>query len=219
MIIGLVGFKGSGKDTFARTLIEEYGYRKDSFAAPLKDAVAAVFGWDRDMVEGATSESRKWREQKDEFWSKALGRDVTPRQVLQEMGTEVFRDSFDSNIWVDSFRARNEGQDNIVVTDVRFKNEMDTIKALGGKLFRIKRGEDPEWMDFLVNEVEKMGAINFVDQIKYSGYEGLPHASEWAWIEGNELISLTVNNSGTLDQLKDFVRGIAEASVVMHADG
>lgn len=209
MIIGLVGFKGSGKDTFAKTLRDEYGFKRDSFAAPLKDAVSAIFGWHRDMVEGGDAISRKWREEKDHYWSEALGRVVTPRSILQEVGTEVFRDNFDSNIWVKSFMARNYGQSNIVVTDVRFVNEMETIKALGGKLLRVKRGPDPLWLNTLVNEVEiKSHKLDFISQIQSLELQDLPHASEWAWVEGNKLIDDIISNDGTLVELKAYARGM-----------
>ena len=56
MIIGLVGFIGSGKDTVASRFIS-YGCVKDSFAAPLKDACAAIFGWPRELLEGDTVDS------------------------------------------------------------------------------------------------------------------------------------------------------------------
>jgi hypothetical protein len=62
-IIGICGPIGSGKDTIADILIKERGYIKLSFASALKDAVSAIFGWDRNMLEGADSESRLWREQ------------------------------------------------------------------------------------------------------------------------------------------------------------
>ena len=65
MIIGIVGLIGSGKDTMADYLVNVHGFRRDSFAATLKDAVSAVFGWDRDMLEGRSRSSRAWREQPD----------------------------------------------------------------------------------------------------------------------------------------------------------
>jgi cytidylate kinase len=51
MIIGVCGLIGAGKDTIADYLVNVHGFRRDSFAASLKDAVAAIFGWDRDMIE------------------------------------------------------------------------------------------------------------------------------------------------------------------------
>ena len=59
-IIGICGFIGSGKDTAADYLVNFHGFRRDSFAATLKDAVGAVFGWDRELLEGRTKEARAW---------------------------------------------------------------------------------------------------------------------------------------------------------------
>lgn len=64
MIIGVTGLIGSGKDTIADYLTTHKGFKRLSFAASLKDAVAAVFGWDRELLEGSTKTSREWREQK-----------------------------------------------------------------------------------------------------------------------------------------------------------
>ena len=69
MIVGIVGFIGSGKDTAAEYLENEHNFKKESFAASLKDAVSNVFGWDRDLVEGQTEKSREWRNQVDEWWA------------------------------------------------------------------------------------------------------------------------------------------------------
>ena len=69
MIIGIAGFQGSGKDTIADYLQNIYGFKRDSFASTLKDAVAAVFGWNRELLEGRTTESRQWRETVDPWWA------------------------------------------------------------------------------------------------------------------------------------------------------
>ncbi len=53
-IIGIVGFKGAGKDTAGNFFEQNHGFDPDSFAAPLKDAVAAIFGWPRHLLEGDT---------------------------------------------------------------------------------------------------------------------------------------------------------------------
>jgi len=102
MIIGLVGFIGSGKDTVASRFIS-YGCIKDSFAAPLKDACAAIFGWPRALLEGDTVESREFRETPDMFWARKLGIDnFTPRLALQLVGTDVLRNHFHQDIWLSS---------------------------------------------------------------------------------------------------------------------
>ena len=57
MIIGLVGWIGSGKNTVADILATQHEYKRDSFAAPLKDAVSNIFNWPRDILEGDTAVS------------------------------------------------------------------------------------------------------------------------------------------------------------------
>ena len=70
-IIGLVGFADSGKGTASRILIEQ-GWQPIAFADALKDALTAVFGWSRHLLEGDTVESRKWRETVDPWWAAKL---------------------------------------------------------------------------------------------------------------------------------------------------
>lgn len=73
MIVGLVGFIGSGKGTVADIMTTEHGFSKESFAGGVKDAASVIFGWDRKLLEGDTEESRAWRETPDEYWSEKLG--------------------------------------------------------------------------------------------------------------------------------------------------
>ena len=102
MLIGITGFIGSGKDTVANMFVER-GCSHDSFASPVKDVCASIFGWPRDMLEGDTVESRDFREIPDMFWTKKLGvPNFTPRLALQLMGTEVMRNHFAPDIWINS---------------------------------------------------------------------------------------------------------------------
>ena len=100
MIIGICGLIGSGKGTVADILVENHNFQKLSFADKLKDGVASVFDWDRDMLEGDTDRSRIWREKEDEFWSNETGMSVTPRLILQLFGTDCMRNGFYDGIWV-----------------------------------------------------------------------------------------------------------------------
>ena len=147
MIIGICGLIGSGKGTVADTLVEKHNFKKISFADKLKDGVASVFGWDRDMLEGKTAESREWRETQDDFWTKETGRTITPRLVLQEFGTECMRNGFSDNIWVSLVKQEilNNPTINFVIPDVRFKNEVEMVKKLNGQVWVVKRGADPVW--------------------------------------------------------------------------
>ena len=110
MIIGICGLIGSGKDTIADYLVNDHNFVKLSFADKLKDSVAEMFDWDRNLLDGKTDESRAWREQLDPFWSKEMGRDITPRFVLQVFGTECMRDGFYDGVWGKSCQKENHRQ-------------------------------------------------------------------------------------------------------------
>lgn len=140
---------GSGKDTAADYLVNFHGFRRDSFARTLKDATAAIFGWDRDLLEGRTRASREWREQVDQWWAQRLSLPhLTPRWVLQHLGTEVLRMHLHDEIWISSLEnVLRNSRDDVVITDCRFPNEADAIRAAGGRVIRIRRGPDPIWFE------------------------------------------------------------------------
>jgi hypothetical protein len=209
MIIGFVGFIGSGKDTAADYLVNFHGYRRDSFANTLKDAVACVFGWDRVLLEGRTKEAREWREQPDVWWSDRLGRHITPRLMLQLWGTEVCRNGFHDDIWIASLENKmRKTTDNIVISDVRFPNEIKAIHSAGGIVVRIKRGDDPEWYDAAASF--NKGPIGNVSwSISKSYLEKLNiHASETAWVGG--AIDHIVHNDTTIDALFAQIKNLVE---------
>ena len=121
MIVGITGLIGSGKDTAANYLITHHQFKKESFANSLKDAIAHIFGWDRELLEGQTKHSREWREQTDKWWSDRLGMEITPRWVLQYWGTEVCRKGFSDEIWIASVENKlRKTEDDVVISDVRF---------------------------------------------------------------------------------------------------
>lgn len=141
MILGLCGAAGSGKDTIANYLVSHYGFQKLAFASSLKDSIASIFNWDRELLEGSTEKSRLWRETVDEWWATKLDiPHLTPRWVLQQVGTDVMRNHFHSNIWITSLEHKliNAGTD-IVVTDIRFENELQIILDHGGHILHISR--------------------------------------------------------------------------------
>jgi hypothetical protein len=195
MIIGICGFIGSGKDTVADFLVNFHEFRRESFASTLKDSVAAVFGWDRTLLEGRTAEAREWREQVDPWWADRLDMPtLTPRWVLQYWGTEVARKSFHDDIWIASLENKlRNSKDNIVISDCRFPNEIQAIKKAGGQIVWVQRGALPEWYDDAVsaNQGHNIG-INNMKLRKI-------HASEWAWL-GNEFDHI-IDNNGTIDEL------------------
>lgn len=195
MIIGICGFIGSSKDTVANYLVEEHNYQRDSFAGALKDAVASVFGWDRQLLEGATSEAREWREQVDTWWAERLNMpELTPRWVLQYWGTEVCRQGFHDDIWIASLEHRLLQQDtDIVISDVRFPNEVEVIKKAGGKVWWVQRGSLPDWYP------QGMLASNgYTDAVKQLEEQNV-HISEWAWLQ--TVFDLVLNNNSTVNHL------------------
>jgi hypothetical protein len=212
MIVGFVGFIGSGKDTAADYLVNFHGYRRDSFANTLKDAVACVFGWDRTLLEGRTKEAREWREQVDPWWAERLNMpDLTPRLMLQLWGTEVCRTGFHDDIWIASLENKmRKTTDNIVISDVRFPNEIKAIHNAGGIVVRIKRGDDPEWYDAAVS-VNAGPNGNSTWSLSRVKLEKLKiHASETAWVGGD--IDHTVYNDTTIDALFDQIKNLIQPS-------
>ena len=205
MIIGICGFIGSGKDTVANMFVER-GCTHDSFAAPLKDVCSSIFGWDRSMLEGDTIESRDFREMPDMFWSKKLGvPNFTPRLALQLLGTEVLRNHFDQDIWLNSleYRIRKQTANSpcVVVSDARFRNELNLIKKMEGKLIWVQRGELPEWY-----ETAKTAYSNVVSRkIMETTYKEV-HESEWNW--AGFPVDYIIDNNGTLEDLEKQVQNI-----------
>jgi len=197
MIIGICGFIGSGKDTAANYLVGWHGFRRDSFAGALKDAVAAVFGWDRELLEGLTTEARAWREQVDPWWAERLNMPtLTPRWVLQHWGTEVCRQGFHDDIWIAALENRLRTRAGYtVISDVRFPNEVASIRNAGGRIIWIRRGADPEWCDTLVEMRQNTTLGICTDYMQQFNV----HASEWAWV--GTRFDAVVDNNGSVDEL------------------
>jgi len=132
MIVGITGKKGNGKDTLGNYFVK-LGYIRLAFARTLKEACKNIFGFDDDQVDG----DRK--EVVDEYWG------YTPRYALQTVGTELFRNHFDKDIWLKSLKRKilkeleKNPEANFVITDVRFDNEANMIKELGGTMIRVTR--------------------------------------------------------------------------------
>lgn len=207
MIIGLLGFIGSGKGTVATRLVENYGCKQDSFAASLKDACAAMFDWPRHLLEGDTKESREWREQVDPWWAKQLGnKNFTPRLALQLMGTDVIRNHFNDRMWFLTVlnRIRKNPDQHTVISDVRFPNEIQFLKDNGGKLIQINRGPAPEWFDtaYLANNGNSAAMSKMLDEYKTA------HFSEWAWV-GTE-VDFVIDNNSDLAALEVQIDRVAE---------
>lgn len=193
VIIGVCGFQGVGKDTFADYLISKYGFKKFSFASATKDVLSVIFGWDRKLLEGDTIETRIFRETIDPWWSSKLSiPGLTPRKILQMIGTELFRNNFNSNIWVYIVEKKIidllniNSLDKIIISDCRFPNEISMIKNLGGKIIHIQRNL-PIWFENFKNGIDCMETKHI-------------HSSEISWIR--EPFDYTIKNESDINEFK-----------------
>lgn len=175
MLIGITGKKRAGKDTAAEPLTES-GYQLYRFADPIKRLCADIFLWDDEWING------KFKETVDPRWG------ISPREAAQYVGTELFRQRLPelcepfnlvigSNIWVERFKLWYDGQSDCVIPDVRFLNEAQAIREMGGIIIRINREECKD-TDTHASEKE-------MDLI-------------WSDID--------ISNTGTIKELQDHIR-------------
>ena len=200
-IIGVCGQKGSGKDTIGDIICElDPTFKKVAFADTVKDLVSILFDWDRQMLQGSTPESREWREKLDPFWTKELGRDISPRIAMQIMGTDLMRNHLHKNIWIICLKRKimNQEGKNFVITDLRFPNEIRAIKELGGKVIRVERGERPDWWS-IASDYNKFGK-EMVNDEQLKKLEKI-HPSERDWIDIDEP-NIIFHNDSTIKALR-----------------
>lgn len=143
-LVGLVGRKRAGKDTFAAVLVEQNGYTRASFADPLREAAYRLDpivevespreAVDADLPQfirlSAVVDALGWERAKDEVQE--------VRTVLQRLGTDAIR-ALDPDFWVRTAVDKLDPEVPTVFTDVRFPNEADAIRARGGIIVRIER--------------------------------------------------------------------------------
>jgi hypothetical protein len=161
--------------------------------------MSAIFGWDREMLEGRTKSSREWREQVDPWWSERLGiPHLTPRWILQYVGTDVIRGKFHDDMWLASLENKlRKTTDDIVISDVRFKNEVKMLKNLGAICIEVTRGDKPNWYNDALS-----GNTSQLELLKI-------HKSEYDWI-GTDF-DYTLDNNGTLDDVYTQVETVLSA--------
>lgn len=136
-VVGLIGRKQSGKDTFAARLVSEHGFTRIAFADALK-AVAL------DLNPMIAPYSSRLRDALDRMggWDGAKQLPEV-RSLLQNLGVAV-RDNIHRDAWIDAVAHKVRAVPGpVVVTDVRFVNEVDYIAYAGGTTVRIARaGQD-----------------------------------------------------------------------------
>jgi hypothetical protein len=131
MIIGLSGYAQSGKDTVAELLCLNYGFKRISFALPMRDAIYTL----NPLVEG----TNRIVDLVDEYGWDVAKANPEVRRLLQVFGTEVGRSLFGETFWIDQAFKRAEEYERVVFSDVRFPNEATAIQQRGGDVWRINR--------------------------------------------------------------------------------
>jgi hypothetical protein len=168
MIIGLSGYAQSGKDTVAELLCLNYKYQRRSFADPIRHALLTL----NPKLDSITHISDLIQ---DYGWEIAK-KNPEVRRLLQVLGTDVGRRMFGDKVWVKMLMDELNYEDRVVISDVRFPNEAEAIKKLGGVVLRINR--------------RNHSAVN-------------GHTSEHAL--DNYMFNYVIYNDGTVDDLTDEV--------------
>lgn len=205
MIIGLAGKAGAGKNLCASIIqyliwkdgvekninnsihysIEDFiknkelGYRLSKwkvvgFADKLKDIISIITGCKRSNLD-----DQKFKSTLLKNWN------YTPRELLQCIGTGLFRNQFDKNVWVNALMNDYDISKNWLISDVRFPNELKAIKDRGGICIRVFRD--------LHNGNVRIDTI--------------PHESELA-LDGSDGFDYTIINDGTIDDLVEKVKNV-----------
>jgi hypothetical protein len=164
MLVGLAGLKHAGKDAAADCLVRHHGFVKHALAAPLKRACKDVFALSDDQVDGPRKDLVDPRY------------DVTPRLIMQRFGTDCVR-QLAPDAWVHKFREWHAACEHprVVVSDVRFQNEVDAIRELGGRVFLVDRGGDREPGEHPSERADELDRLDGV--VRNAGTLGDLHAA------------------------------------------
>lgn len=130
-LLAIAGAARSGKDTIAEYLVRNHGYLRNGLADPLKRAAQHMF-----FLTDAQRDSDELKEVVIPYWG------MSPRQMFQKLGTEGGRHVFGDDLWLkrwtyhyDTYKEHT----NYVVPDVRFVNEAEHVRSLGGVIIHVTR--------------------------------------------------------------------------------
>lgn len=169
MIIGLCGAAGAGKGSVANTLVTKYFFSEIAFADPLYAMVSTLTGLTVEQLH-----DREIKEKPIEWLGKS------PRQLLQSLGTEWGRGMVRDDLWVWIAIRTALSSERVVLTDVRFPNEAEAVRAAGGVIWKIVR--------------DSYVCLS-ADTARHASEAGIPR----------ELVDLTIYNNGTLEALEGTV--------------
>lgn len=180
MIIGLSGYAQTGKDTVAQYLVEEYGFTRIAFADAIRDALYALdpIVHDYPAIPGIRL---SWIVDKA-GWETVKQDSAEVRRMLQKMGTEVAREQWDNDFWVNIAMKKANGIENVVIADVRYPNEYLAIVENGGQVWRI-------------NKLDNKPVNNHPSETALDGFE-----FDWG-----------IPNYGTIEDLHAVIDGIMKS--------
>jgi hypothetical protein len=128
-IVAILGVAGSGKTLVARHLVEAYGFQRTRFAGPLKNMLKVGLGLTDEQVDGnAKMEPLE-----------ALG-GATPRHLMQSLGHEWGRRMIHPDLWATAWKRSTQDLEGLIVADdLRYPNEAQAVRDLGGVIWRVYR--------------------------------------------------------------------------------
>lgn len=165
-LIAITGKAGAGKDTIGNYLYSAHDFRPVAYATALKRAVMEMFNLTHDQVYDEVQ-----KEIVDPRWG------MTPRRILQLFGTEAVKPVFGKDVWVRRLMMEINAlppERPVVITDLRFDEEAEAVKAAGGKIINV---------------------------VRPTHLEGAPaaHLSEAGIAAG--FVDVIIHNNGTVDEL------------------
>jgi hypothetical protein len=140
----------------------------------------------------------------DVWWAERLNMpNLTPRWILQYWGTDILRNHFHDDLWIASLENKlRNSQDNVVISDCRFPNEIRGIQQSGGYVIRVARGEEPWWYDIAVKANQgNMDAQAVLDSHNI-------HASETSWVDTE--FDYVLDNNSTLEDLFTQINNLVQ---------
>lgn len=163
-IIGLSGYAQSGKDTIANYLVKNYGFTKISFADPIRNALYTL----NPKIDIADMRGIYLASAVDGLgWENVKADSPEARELLQRLGTEVGREMFGKDFWVNQAMLKAREHENVVFADVRFENEVQAILEASGAVWRVSK-PDVEAINRHVSETA-LDTYNFSKHVQNMG--------------------------------------------------
>lgn len=160
IIIGISGKLGSGKDTVANIIkATDPTFQSKAYAYKLKQIVS--------ILTSCSIEDTMTQEGKNTYIPEF---ELTIGQMLQQLGTNVLREGFNKNVWINALMLElSKSKGNYIITDCRFKNEADAIKNAGGFLIRVNRPDNP----IARNSNRDLSHPSETDMDDYTGFDAV----------------------------------------------